>query len=246
MQFLTSDLEKDSMEYNVAIVLAGGRGSRMNSDIPKQYMPVCDRPVLFYSLKVFEEHEKIQEVILVAPENDKDYCKKEIIDKYEFKKVKRIVAGGSERFNSVYNALKNIRGGGYVFIHDAARPCITKKIIDRLYEAVKIHNAVVAAVKSKDTVKISEDGFVSSTPDRNNVWIVQTPQVFKTENIKKAYDVMMAAQNVSVTDDAMVMEHYGEDKIYLCEASYSNIKITTGEDIFTVENFFKKSVDFLE
>lgn len=234
------------MEYNVAIVLAGGRGSRMNSDIPKQYMPVCDRPVLFYSLKVFEEYKKIHEVILVAPEKDKSYCQTEIVDKYNFKKVKQIVSGGTERFESVYNALTNAKGGGYVFIHDAARPCITEKIIDRLYYDVKKYNAVVAAVKTKDTVKISEDGFVSDTPDRNNVWIVQTPQVFKTDNIKKAYEVMMMHHDVNITDDAMVMERYGEDRIYLSESSYSNIKITTEEDIFTVENFFKKSVDFLE
>lgn len=228
------------MSQNVAIVLAAGRGSRMSSDIPKQYMTVNGRPVLFYSLDIFEKNKNIDSIVLVAPANDIEYCWNEIVKKYNFTKVTAVIPGGSERYLSVYNALQIIADNGYVFIHDAARPCITGHIIDKLYEDVKEHKAVVAAVPAKDTIKIAENGYVKFTPQRENVWIIQTPQAFETAGIKRAYEQMMLQNDNTVTDDAMVMERYGNEKIYLSQASYSNIKITTDEDITLVENFLKK------
>lgn len=229
------------MSRNYAIVLSGGRGSRMKSDIPKQYMEVLGRPLIYYSLAAFEECDFIDEIILVTLESDIEYCRRHIIEKYSFTKVKNIVAGGGERYESVYNGLQCISHEGIVFIHDVARPCINNTLLEKLYKDAISYRAVVAAVPSKDTVKISdESGIVESTPDRNRVWIVQTPQVFSISEIKEAYDSLMNSDNRSgITDDAMVMESFGTVKVHLTSAEYTNIKVTTPEDIFTVENTLK-------
>lgn len=230
------------MSHNYAIVLSGGRGSRMQSDIPKQYIEVLGKPLLYYSLLAFEKCNFIDEIILVTLATDIEYCRRQIVDKYSFSKVKQIVVGGSERYESVYNGLNCISDTGIVFIHDGARPCINEPLLEKLYKDALEYKAAVAAVPSKDTVKISdESGFVKTTPDRNNVWIIQTPQVFSISEIKAAYDSLMHSGDCgSVTDDAMVMERFGAVKVYLSGSEYSNIKVTTPEDIFTVENTLKK------
>ena len=227
------------MITNTAIVLAGGSASRMNSTVPKQYMDINGKPVLFYSLYEFEYCEFITDVVLVTRAEDIEYCRNEIVDKYGFTKVKKITAGGKERFLSVYNGLKYALGGTYVWIHDGARPCIDRGMLTRLMEAVTKHGAVAAAVPSKDTVKISDgNGFVKSTPDRSLVWNVQTPQVFVTEAIWDAYEKMLADGNyIGITDDAMVMERYGNIPVFLEMGGYTNIKITTPEDVETVKNY---------
>ena len=190
----------NSEEKVIAIVLAGGRGSRMNSSIPKQFMNINDRPVIYYSLKTFQESDVIDEIILVTGKNDIEYCKNEIVDKYNFTKVMDIVAGGAERYNSVYNGLKAVKkinerikkfsendvandniekSEEYVMIHDGARACITDEIIQNCYTDVKNYKACVAAVPVKDTIKVTDDnGFAINTPDRSTLWQGQTPQTF--------------------------------------------------------------------
>ncbi len=231
------------MSKNIAIVLAAGRGSRMNSSIPKQFMMIENRPVLYYSIYAFQTSPVIDEIVLVTSQDEMEYCKKEIVEKYSLDKVSKLVCGGSERYESVYNGLSSVSDDGYVFIHDGARPCITADMIERLFISVKEYNAVVAAVPSKDTVKIADsNGFVDSTPDRNTVWCIQTPQVFSLSEIKKAYNKMYQDGNYTkITDDAMVMERYGDIPVKLEMGSYSNIKITTPEDIIIVKNTFKKN-----
>jgi len=225
----------------VAIILAGGRGSRMKSDVPKQYMNLAGKPVLYYSIKAFEQS-FIDEIILVAGAGDIDYCRREIVDKYGFSKVSAIVAGGSERYYSVLNGLRAVECSGecYVFIHDGARPCITKQIIEKCSAEAEIYKACVAAVPVKDTIKVAdEEGYAKDTPPRKLLWQIQTPQCFEYNLVKNAYEAMAADENRgTITDDAMVVEKYTDTRVKLTEASYKNIKITTPEDLSIAELFF--------
>ena len=235
---------------NTAIVLAAGSGKRMNSDIKKQYMMLAGKPVLYHSLKAMEESDVITDVVVVTSEEDKNYVLTDIVNKYKFTKVRDIVTGGKERYHSVMNGLDKITekgGADYVFIHDGARPLITPDIISRLYDDVRVNETAIAAVKSKDTVKIaSPSDIVVSTPNRSLVWIIQTPQVFSYSLIKEAYDVLkeeecgLPCSGINVTDDAMVVETFSGHKVKLTEASYENIKITTPEDLDIAELIIKR------
>lgn len=227
---------------NTAIVLAGGNGSRMKSDIPKQYINIEDKPIIYYSLMAMEASAYIDRIVLVTRVEDLDYCKEEIVDKYGFTKVTDIVAGGSERYLSVYNGLVYAKNSDYVWIHDGARPCVDEDMLARLSVTVQEFGTAVAGVLSKDTIKIvNSNGIVESTPDRSRLWQVQTPQVFKTSELVQAYDRLMSAHNIgNITDDAMVMEHFGDLQVHMAEGNYCNIKVTTPEDIFLVKNFFEK------
>lgn len=229
-----------------AIVLAAGRGKRMNTDRPKQYLMLEGYPVLYYSLKVFEES-PIERIILVAETEEIDYCRKEIVQAYGFQKVTDIIAGGRERYHSVYQGLKAAAGSDYVWIHDGARPFVTQDIIQRTWEGVKRYGACVAGMPVKDTIKIADEmGFAIETPERSKVWMVQTPQVFSYDVICRAYETLMemekSGQMRTVTDDAMVLEAMGGDRIKLVEGSYENIKITTASDLEIAKSLAGKMI----
>ena len=225
------------MSKVTAIVLSAGRGKRMGSDIPKQYLLIGDKPVIYYTLKAFEAS-AVDQVILVTGAEDIDDCREKIVSAYGFHKVSRIVAGGAERFDSVYRGLIAAEGSDYVLIHDGARCMITPDLIDRNIRCVMGKKACVTAVRSKDTIKLSDaEGYVASTPPRKDCWIIQTPQSFAYDQILAAYEAREAAGDDSVTDDAMVMERYGRGRIYLLEGDYSNIKITTPEDLAIAERY---------
>lgn len=214
-----------------AIVLAGGQGKRMNAPIQKQYLELNGYPVLYYSLKELEQSE-VDEIILVVGKNEIDYANEKIVKQYAFKKIRQIVVGGRERYESVYNGLRAIQDDGYVFIHDGARPLLSQDIIKRGIEGVKQHGACVVGMPVKDTIKVvDEKQYVKETPNREFLWLIQTPQIFRISKIKEAYDKMWETGDSSVTDDAMVMEKYGDLKVKLIKGSYQNIKITTPEDI---------------
>ena len=228
------------MDRVYAIVLAGGSGSRMKSDTPKQYMVLREKPVLYYSLRTFSQLDYIDGVILVVSSNDDiSYVKREIIDKYQVEKVKDITVGGEERYYSVYNGLKCIDEADYVMIHDSARCLIDTDTIDRVYEEVRRSNAVVAAVPVKDTIKRSDDkGYAAETLNRAQLWQIQTPQAFGFDLIMNAYRTMMADGNrTGITDDAMVVERYTDTKVKLVMGDYRNLKITTPEDMIIAETF---------
>lgn len=229
--------------YNAAIVLAAGQGKRMGTKVQKQFLEVEGKPVLYYSLEAFETSSIIDEVILVVGNGLVDYCQKEIIDKYHFHKVKKIVIGGRERYESVYLGLKALMESApeYVFIHDGARPFVDNDMLTRAYHEVIKTNACVVGMPSKDTIKVvNESGIVVETPDRKYLWQVQTPQVFAYELIKDAYVEFMENETINVTDDAMVLETVKGIPVKLVEGSYENIKITTPEDLFVAEAFLKK------
>ena len=178
MQFQISNWESDKMEKYTAIVLAAGVGKRMNSKIQKQYMLLGGKPVLFYALDAFEKS-RVDEIILVVGKGEIEYCRKEIVEKYKFHKVTKIVEGGKERYHSVYEGLKAIDTADYVLIHDGARPFINQQILVHAIEAVKQYQACVVGMPVKDTIKITtEDGFSKETPERKHVWMIQTPQCF--------------------------------------------------------------------
>lgn len=221
-----------------AVVLAAGRGRRMNLDTAKQFIKIKGFPLLYYSLKAFQES-FIDEIVLVVSKNETDYCREEIVDKYGFDKVSVITEGGKERYHSVACGLRVLRPDtDYVFIHDSARPNIREEILKRTFDTVVRYGSAIVSVPVKDTIKTADDeGFVTGTPPRSSVYIIQTPQAFEYQAIKKAYEALLqkedelTAQGVRITDDAMVMERFGDKRVKLCEGSYTNIKVTTPEDI---------------
>ena len=223
----------------VMILLAAGSGSRMKSGTAKQFMLLKGKPLIWYSMNTVENSPVIDECILVTAEKDIDYMRCEIIEKYGFHKVSAVVPGGSERWESVANAVQTLENRkpvkeSYVFIHDGARPFLTEEVLERVYQAVREHPACVAAVPSKDTVRLAdESGFASRTPDRRSVWIIQTPQAFESGLLIKAYAELreradrLGGGGIAVTDDAGVVELFTEQRIRLVEGSYDNIKVTT-------------------
>lgn len=219
-----------------AIILAAGKGSRMQSEIKKQYMMIKERPVIWYSLNAFSES-SVDEIVLVTGEEEIEYCRK-IVEDNAFKKVKHIVKGGKERYNSVYEGLLAAKDSSYVLIHDGARPAISIPVIEKCIEYVKKSGACIIGVPVKDTIKVIDDkGYVVNTPARETLWSIQTPQAFSYEIIMNAYKKMFDGNSVSVTDDSMIVELYTGTKVEIVEGEYTNIKITTKEDIITAENF---------
>ena len=214
-----------------AIVLAAGSGKRMNSKVHKQYLIIQDRPVLYYSLKAFEDS-AVDEIVLVVGKGEEKFCRKEIVDKYGISKVKAIVEGGKERYHSVFEGLKQTSDADYVLIHDGARPFVNQDIIRRCMQEVQKYQACVVGMPVKDTIKIADEGgYAKQTPDRKNVWMIQTPQTFSYALIYEAYVEMLKTEDTAITDDAMVLERIKGKKSKLIEGSYRNIKITTPEDL---------------
>lgn len=215
-----------------AIILAAGKGQRMGTELPKQFLSMGDDMLLTKTIRVFEESSVIQDIVLVTSEDWIGFCKTEIVDREGFRKVRKIVAGGKERYDSVYQGLLACPNADYVFIHDGARPFVTEEILVRTQEAVEKYEACAVGVPSKDTVKIvDEDGFVESTPPRKNVWNIQTPQAFSYPLIRAAYEVVRDNNMTGITDDAMIIERSRLAKVKLVMGSYYNIKITTPEDM---------------
>ncbi|HEX3022197.1 MAG TPA: 2-C-methyl-D-erythritol 4-phosphate cytidylyltransferase [Lachnospiraceae bacterium] len=231
----------------IAIVLAAGQGKRMNSTIAKQYMLLGNYPVLYYSLDAFQKS-IVDEIVLVVGEGETIYCQEDIVERYQFSKVKKIVVGGKERYHSVYHALKEIgcymeEKDCYVLIHDAARPFLTQKIIEDTIGAVRTNKAVVVGMPVKDTIKVADtSNYIVETPKRELVWTIQTPQAFEYNLIRSCYDQFMLEKNIGVTDDAMVVEHIKKIPVKLIEGSYRNIKITSPEDILVGEAFLHSQV----
>lgn len=232
-----------------AVVLAAGSGKRMGGAVPKQFMPLRGKPLLWYSLQAVEESRILDDCILVAGKEDISYVKREIVGAYGFRKVSVIAAGGRERYESVCNALRAAKEkklpvyteDGYLFIHDGARPFLTERLLEASYQAVCQYDACVAAVPVKDTIKIADaEGFAARTPDRSLLWAVQTPQTFRASLVIQAYERLLEQMkspgfSKHITDDAMVVEEMLGHPVKLVASSYRNIKITTPEDVAAAE-----------
>ena len=227
------------MKKYAAIVLAAGSGSRMNTQVHKQYLLLQGRPILYYSLKAFEES-PVDEIILVVVKGEITYCQTEIIEKYHITKVSHIVEGGKERYHSVFEGLKCTKEADYVLIHDGARPFLDQQIIRQSMDAVIKYQACVVGMPVKDTIKIADDDcYAKETPERKKVWMIQTPQTFERKLIYDAYERMLQKEDSAITDDAMVLERVTGKKTKLIHGSYRNIKITTPEDLLIADVYLK-------
>ena len=216
-----------------AIVLAGGRGKRMGSVQSKQYIDLNGKPILYYTLNHFINNKNIDKVILVIPEDELEFCRNEVLDKYNLK-IDSIAFGGKERQDSVYNGLKKADGSDIVLIHDGARPFVSERIIEEGIKYARMYGAAAPGVMPKDTIKVkNQESFSLETPDRNNLVAVQTPQVFDY-NIIFGCHKKVKEKHLDVTDDTMVVELFGND-VYLYEGEYTNIKITTPEDLILAQ-----------
>ena len=208
-------MEAKDKKRCTAIILAAGQGKRMGADVQKQYIELEGKPVIYYSLKAFQDSEIIDDIILVVGSEKEIHDCSKLVKEYHFTKVDAIVLGGKERYDSVWQALKVIQDGrlkvknqdGYVFIHDGVRLFVDGDIIRRGYETVRKCKACVAGMPCKDTIKlVDEEDCTVQTPERKYVRAVQTPQVFETSLIIEAYSRLMREESISVTDDGMVVE----------------------------------------
>lgn len=227
-----------------ALVLAGGSGQRMQASTRKQYIEINGKPMMVYALEAFERS-FVDEIILVVQAGDEAFCRKEIVEKYGLKKVGKIVAGGSERYHSSATGLQAAQSCDYVLIHDAARPCLTEEIILRCMDGVIENGASAAGMPVVDTINvIDESRKVLDTPDRNHLWIAQTPQVFPYKEICAAHEKlreqesqMTAEERKAITDDVKVAKWFMGIESYMVEGAYENIKVTTPADLRIAQLF---------
>ena len=218
-----------------AIILAGGKGKRMGAPVSKQFIEIKGKPIIYYTRKKFSENKKIDNIVVVLSKDEVVYFKENILEKYNLK-VDNIVIGGTERQDSVYNGLKSLEDTNtdIVLIHDGARPFISDRIIDDGIKFAQVYGACAPGVMPKDTIKIkNESNFSVSTPDRGSLVAIQTPQVFKFNEILECHE-KIKINNIVVTDDTMVAEKFGYS-VYLYDGEYTNIKVTTPEDLILGE-----------
>ena len=215
---------------NGVVIVAAGTGSRMKMGINKQFIKLNDKEIIAYTIEKFYQKTYIQDIVVVIKEEESEFFRNEIINKYKFEGVK-LAFGGNERQDSVYNGLKELdEKCNIVLIHDGARPFVSENIIENsIKEAIK-NNAVVVGVPVKDTIKVVDnDNNISKTPDRSKLWAVQTPQTFDYKVLLNSYEDAFKDKFYG-TDDAMLVERIGY-KVKMIEGSYNNIKITTQEDL---------------
>jgi 2-C-methyl-D-erythritol 4-phosphate cytidylyltransferase len=247
-----------------AIILAGGKGSRMNADIPKQYIKLFGKPLLYYTMMAFQES-CVDEIVVVTGNSEIKYdfagnstegAEADFVTEREYcgrlaaycglDKVRSFADGGVERYNSVMNGLKCVSPDtDVVLVHDGARPCIEPALIDRCVADVAEFGSGVVAVPAKDTIKVVDaDGYVTDTPDRSSLWQIQTPQGFFRGELADAYGKLAQCIDkgceLKITDDAMVMEQFGERRVHITMGSYTNIKATTREDLEILKIFLKR------
>lgn len=217
-----------------AVIVAAGSGRRMGG-VAKPFLDLCGRPVLDYSLRAFEECALITEIVIVTrPEKS---AEAERIAR-PYRKFSGVTIGGSTRQQSVYRGVE-LASGAYLAIHDGARPLVTSACIERVVRAAFVCGGATAAVKVKDTIKLTDDwGYVIQTPERSRLWAVQTPQVFQKEQMMDAFK---AAESVGAdyTDDCQLVEAIG-GKVRMVEGDYANLKLTTPEDMDTARALLQK------
>ena len=216
---------------NVAVVLAGGKGSRMGTDIPKQFFEINGKTVLEYSVEAFDSNPSIDEVVIVS---HKDYIDKvkALVSKNNYKKVAHVLEGGKERYDSSLAAVRKYAAEDVILIlHDAARPLVSKRIIDDVISTMKSAKACGVAIASTDTILVCNDGVLSSVPDRK-----QTPQAFDIEVIRSAYEIGLKDPAFTATDDCGVVLKYRPDiPIRIVDGEDSNLKVTYRDDLRMVE-----------
>ncbi|MBI5205717.1 MAG: 2-C-methyl-D-erythritol 4-phosphate cytidylyltransferase [Nitrospirae bacterium] len=227
------------MKKTIAIVPAAGLGKRFGQDNNKTFQALLDKPIVIWALEALECVDDIEEIIPVFKKDDMEQGLA-LIERFRISKVKRVAPGGKERQDSVFNGLNLIgKKAAVVLIHDGVRPLIEKSVIEESIKQLKDSDGVIVGVPVKDTIKkVSSEIFVQKTLDRKTLWVVQTPQVFKYGALMQAYKKAMAEKFYS-TDDSAIVERYG-GKVKVIMGSYTNIKVTTPEDLDMAEMFLRK------
>lgn len=226
---------------NVAIIAAAGAGSRMAGDRPKQFLQLAGVPIIFHTLKPFEQCDSIQEIIVVLPAAESaDFLA--LVQKYGVKKLSRVVPGGTTRAESVWRGLLAIRGATaeIVAVHDGVRPFVTAEEIDRTVAAARSHGAAILVAPAIDTIKEVDGGAVVKTLERRQLCHALTPQCFRYELLRRAYE-RADVQDPAITDDSSLVEQLGEP-VTIVEGSSRNIKITTQRDLLIAEAFLKRGL----
>ncbi len=216
----------------VAIIPAAGSGVRMGSGRAKQFLDFDGRPLLAATLAPFQLCRAVDAIILVVPSEDVDYCQEKIVKRFNLDKVEKVVAGGERRQDSVRLGVE-ATGGSYdlVLVHDGVRPVIDEGLINRVIDAARTHRAVITGLPAKETVKeINRRLEVVCTYDRRRVWLVQTPQVFRYEDILAAHQKALHEECEEATDDSILIERLGIP-VKVVEGSEKNIKVTTPKDL---------------
>ena len=211
------------------IIVAGGKGLRMGGDIPKQFLPICGKPVLMRTLEAFHAYDASMQLILVLPISQQTYWK-QLCEEYHFDLVHEIADGGETRFHSVKNGLALVKEDGLVGVHDGVRPFVSREVITRCYEEALSLKAVIPVIGVVETVRHLIEGGSETVP-RDQYKLVQTPQVFDVVLLRRAYEQVYTDM---FTDDASVVEALGE-KVYLVEGNRENIKLTTPFDLKLAE-----------
>ncbi|MBQ9120415.1 MAG: 2-C-methyl-D-erythritol 4-phosphate cytidylyltransferase [Lachnospiraceae bacterium] len=231
------------MKESYAIVLAAGSGRRMGGNVPKQYRILCGKPVLYYSLKAFEES-SVAGIVLVVAEDMQSYVQEEIIEKYHIKKIKAVIVGGKERQDSVKAGVMCLPKDSCVLVHDGARPFVSAELIERMIENAQKKKACIPAVAVKDTIKLVHNGEIAATPNRAELYAAQTPQAFWTELLQEAfYKLEICEPTLQVTDDAMLVEEVLGQRVAIVDGEYRNIKLTTEEDFVIAQAFLQQNAN---
>lgn len=219
-----------------AIITSAGKGKRMGvTTTPKHFLHLEGRPILAYTLEAFENCTDINQVFLVVRLGEEEYCLNEVVEKYGFKKVFKVVIGGDRRQDSVYNAIKELDADtDIVVVHDGVRPFVSTKLISETIQLAMYADGVVVALPLKDTIKeVNEDGIITNTPNREHFRFVQTPQTFKKRILENAF-ISACNDDFFGTDEASIVERTGA-QVKIIEGSPENIKITTKEDFLLAE-----------
>lgn len=224
------------MKYNV-ILPAAGSGKRMGADKNKLFLELVNKPVLAHTLTVFQEDEACRAIYLAIKPSEKSIIQ-DMLARYNITKVVAMVEGGSERQYSVNACVKEMESAGIVLVHDAARPFIQTHTIHELMKKAAEKGAAIAGVKAKDTMKRVSNGLIEGTLNRDNVWMIQTPQAFEFDLLKKAQQ-QAELDGFLGTDESMLVERIGES-VFIVESDYENVKITTKEDLVFGEAIFNR------
>lgn len=229
--------------YISVVIPAAGHGKRMKTGVSKQYIEIDGMPILAITVSKFQKADFIDEIVLAVGEEEIGYVEKYIKERYGFDKIKKIVVGGKERQDSVFEGLKAVSNEtDIIMIHDAVRPLIKEKDILRIVEETIRHDACVLGVRVKDTIKeVDDNKNVVTTPNRSRLFAIQTPQAFKKSLIYDAY--LQGIENeFEATDDAMLVEKYSKTQVRVVEGSYDNIKITTPEDLILLKEYISSNL----
>jgi len=218
-------------EWVAAVVPAGGHGTRMGNEIPKQFLQFGNIPLLVHALRVLESNRTICEIVVVVPDDAVTSCAKELLPPYAFSKISNVVGGGTRRQDSVWNGLQAVDGRTtIVVVHDAVRPFVTDTMVERVVDGARTHGAAIVAIPLHDTVKrAAPDGMIETTLDRQRLWSVQTPQAFGIELLREAHRSSQET-GVEATDDAFLVERIGH-RVSIVNGSPYNIKVTRPEDL---------------